>query len=423
MLEESTGNFSATRNVYDWYQDNSHVIINIMIKNLKETDVKVKLIDETLDVTCNLADGSEFKLHFNLFKPIFVAESSWSVTPSKLEIKLKKTDRKRWQSLEVLPTEMRGGHKRSSSNAGFLHHANTIKRFNSSLNNQQTNTTIINTITPVDDDKPKVKYDWFQTNNQVKINIHISNLNHEDVRIELTEKTLDCLCALPNGNHYSLNLNLFKPIYIEPSSYHVTSSKLEITLVKQEHVRWTNLEAPLQLLEHSSNNNNNSLITTSNNSATMTTNSNNHQQQEMTTFILCSDPSTNESILQQVSLTPKTNENNGTINVTEVNQSPDLNQSSDLNLNDGIKDDNVLTGSIKTADNTDNNEYEVVFSKDKELAELDKAVREFKEKEKKNEEKGVDGDVDELLKEIYEKGGEEVRRAMSKSFNESGGLC
>ncbi|CAG2182807.1 unnamed protein product, partial [Oppiella nova] len=63
MLDESTGNFSSTRNVYDWYvlcdkwwrlattskyQTATHVILNIMIKNLKESDVKVKLIDETL---------------------------------------------------------------------------------------------------------------------------------------------------------------------------------------------------------------------------------------------------------------------------------------------------------------------------------------------------------------------------------------
>lgn len=117
MLEESTGNFSASRNIYDWYQTTTHVILNVMIKNLKETDVKVKLIDETLDVSCKLADGGEFNLHFNLFKPIYVAESSWSVSPSKLEIKLKKMDRKRWQSLEVIPEK---GNKRPVSFAGFV---------------------------------------------------------------------------------------------------------------------------------------------------------------------------------------------------------------------------------------------------------------------------------------------------------------
>ena len=135
MLEESTGNFSASRNVYDWYQTNTHVNINIMIKNLTESDVKVRLIDETLDVSCNLADGSEFKLHFNLFKSIFVSESSWTVTPSKLEIKLKKSDRKRWQSLEVIPEK---GTKRSPSShaSAGSPSASTPKRFMSTCAGQ-----------------------------------------------------------------------------------------------------------------------------------------------------------------------------------------------------------------------------------------------------------------------------------------------
>ena len=122
MLEESTGNFSATRNMYDWYQTSTQVIINVMIKNLRESDVRVRLIDETLDVSCSLADGSLFKLHFNLFKPIYVADSNWSVTPSKLEIKLKKTDRKRWQSLEVIPEK---GVKRTTAVAGIVHPTGT----------------------------------------------------------------------------------------------------------------------------------------------------------------------------------------------------------------------------------------------------------------------------------------------------------
>jgi tyrosyl-tRNA synthetase len=61
----------------------------------------------------------------------------------------------------------------------------------------------------------------------------------------------------------------------------------------------------------------------------------------------------------------------------------------------------------------------------KDLENLDKIVTEFKEKEKQIEEKEAntsDGTVDELIREIYEKGGEEVRRAMNKRFNESGAV-
>lgn len=124
MLEESTGNFSASRTVYDWFQSQSHVNLNIMIKNLTESDVKVRLIDDVLDVTCSLADGKDFNLHFNLYRPIQVNESSWTVTPSKLEIKLKKIDRKRWQSLEVIPEK---GTKRPASSFPVLLHSPSKK--------------------------------------------------------------------------------------------------------------------------------------------------------------------------------------------------------------------------------------------------------------------------------------------------------
>lgn len=126
MLEETHGNFSTTKNIYDWFQTTTHVHLNVLIKNLSESDVKVRLIDETLDVSCSLSDGSECKLHFNLYKPIFVGESSWSVTPSKLEIKLKKTDRKRWQSLEVLPEKQQQQPAKRSSSASFSSPANKI---------------------------------------------------------------------------------------------------------------------------------------------------------------------------------------------------------------------------------------------------------------------------------------------------------
>lgn len=98
-----------------------------MIKNLRESDVRVRLIDDTLDVSCSLANGNLFKLHFNLFKPIYVTESSWSVTPSKLEVKLKKTDRKRWQSLETIPEK---GAKRTPAVAGIVEaNSPTAKKF------------------------------------------------------------------------------------------------------------------------------------------------------------------------------------------------------------------------------------------------------------------------------------------------------
>lgn len=103
MLEQSPGNFGNARVPYDWYQNLTHVIITIRIANLKENDVKVTIINDALDVMCQLIDGRQFRMHFNLYKTVMVAESNWAVDTSKLVINLRKSDRKRWHSLETIP--------------------------------------------------------------------------------------------------------------------------------------------------------------------------------------------------------------------------------------------------------------------------------------------------------------------------------
>jgi len=83
------------------------------------------------------------------------------------------------------------------------------------------------------------------------------------------------------------------------------------------------------------------------------------------------------------------------------------------------KDFNYTLVTLEPTDIVDDNGVK----EDKDLENLDKIVTEFKEKEKMIEEKegnNSDGAVDELIREIYEKGGEEVRRAMNKRFNETG---
>lgn len=84
MLEQSPGNFGNSRVPYDWYQNLTHVIITIRIANLKENDVKVTIINDALDVMCQLIDGRQFRMHFNLYKTVMVQESNWAVDTSKV---------------------------------------------------------------------------------------------------------------------------------------------------------------------------------------------------------------------------------------------------------------------------------------------------------------------------------------------------
>ncbi|XP_054153232.1 uncharacterized protein LOC128951949 isoform X2 [Oppia nitens] len=349
MLEESTGNFSATRNVYDWYQTSTHVILNIMIKNLKESDVKVKLIDETLD-------------------SIYVSESNWTVTPSKLEVKLKKTDRKRWQSLEVLPDKTG---KRPLSFVGFVQQQSPTKK---------ANTEIIRVNTSLVDESTGPKYDWHQTPNSVIISIHIPNLTEQDVRVEFGENTLFWSCKHTNDPTFNVKLSLFKPIIVDESSWKLTVSKLEIELKKKDGGRWANLEAPSQTIKSA-----NWVVKTEEESEAQSS----------------SAEDSNQAITDDI--------NNGITN--DATTSVVNNKTFDLmNTIVGIESDESNTDDIVDNDSAKTD--------DKVLQNLDKIVNDFKEREAKE---SADGTVDELLREIYEKGGDEVRRAMNNRFTKTGG--
>ncbi|XP_055686679.1 protein SGT1 homolog [Lutzomyia longipalpis] len=80
---------------HDWYQSETSVVVSVMIKNAKEKNYSVKIDAETVDVT---ADG--YELHLNLAKHINPDQSSHRVTPSKIEITLKKVTGERWENLQ-----------------------------------------------------------------------------------------------------------------------------------------------------------------------------------------------------------------------------------------------------------------------------------------------------------------------------------
>lgn len=362
------------------YQTTSHVILNIMIKNLKESDVKVKLIDETLDVTCNLADGSEFKLHFNLFKSIYVSESNWTVSPSKLEVKLKKTDRKRWQSLEVLPDK---SGKRPLSFVGFVQQ-NATKKANTAITRVNTSLVDDSMAAPF-----SPRYDWYQTGPNVIISIQIPNLTENDVKVEFTENTLMWSCTVGEAT-YNVKLNLFKPIVVEQCTWKLTVSKLEIVLRKRDSSRWSNLEAVHQTIK-------------STNDGPMSAIGGNWTQVK-TTFIREASPEPSSSGID--SNTEAMVDNNGSLSGGDSGVSEVANNN---------KTFNYTLVSLEPTDILVDDNSSVDIKNDKVLQNLYKNVTEFKEREEK------DGAVDDIFREIYEKGGEEVRRAVNKKFSSSGG--
>jgi len=85
---------------HDWYQTETHVIVEVRIKKLDPNDVKVDFHEVSLSVTAKLALGSDYSLELDLAHPVIPDQSSYKVLSTKLEIKLRKAEAVRWNNLE-----------------------------------------------------------------------------------------------------------------------------------------------------------------------------------------------------------------------------------------------------------------------------------------------------------------------------------
>ncbi|CAD6237279.1 GSCOCG00002229001-RA-CDS [Cotesia congregata] len=102
MASESLNNQMPTPKInHDWYQTEAFVIVTVLAKNT--SNVKAQFGETTLSVGAKLPSGSEYSLELDLAHEIVPDQCSYKVIPSKIEIKLKKRDGLRWNSLEGNP--------------------------------------------------------------------------------------------------------------------------------------------------------------------------------------------------------------------------------------------------------------------------------------------------------------------------------
>jgi suppressor of G2 allele of SKP1 len=85
---------------HDWYQTETHVIVEVRIKSLKPGEVTVNFNPTALSVTAKLSSGSDYSLELDLAHPTVPEQSSFRILSTKLEIKLRKTEGVRWTVLE-----------------------------------------------------------------------------------------------------------------------------------------------------------------------------------------------------------------------------------------------------------------------------------------------------------------------------------
>ena len=94
------GDRPAPRFRHEWFQTDTHVNVDVFAKGIKKPALDVAFGEQNLCVTIKLDTGSEFVLDFELADKIVIAESSFELLSTKIEIKMKKSKVARWKTLE-----------------------------------------------------------------------------------------------------------------------------------------------------------------------------------------------------------------------------------------------------------------------------------------------------------------------------------
>ncbi|CAK1593053.1 unnamed protein product [Parnassius mnemosyne] len=100
-MTEAAGEPSSPKIKHDWYQTDAQVIVTILLKNAPSDKVKVHYGNRSVSVSSAIPNSeSEYSLELELAHEIVPSMCTHVVTPSKIEVKLRKKEGIRWTLLE-----------------------------------------------------------------------------------------------------------------------------------------------------------------------------------------------------------------------------------------------------------------------------------------------------------------------------------
>jgi len=85
---------------HEWYQSSSHMVVSLLARGVAKEAVSVSFGEATVDVSIKLEGGELYKLSLHLYQRISPPDCRWSVSPTKVELKLKKFLPGKWENLE-----------------------------------------------------------------------------------------------------------------------------------------------------------------------------------------------------------------------------------------------------------------------------------------------------------------------------------
>lgn len=93
---------------HDWYQTESHVIIVILVKNIKNENIIINYSKFSLKVNIEVTPECNYNLFLNLSNSIVPNQCSFKVFPLKVEVKLRKSISSMWSTLETIQLKSSG---------------------------------------------------------------------------------------------------------------------------------------------------------------------------------------------------------------------------------------------------------------------------------------------------------------------------
>eukprot|EP00056_Hartaetosiga_gracilis_P007054 m.103676 g.103676 ORF g.103676 m.103676 type:complete len:193 (-) comp12620_c2_seq1:1538-2116(-) len=91
---------SSSNIKHNWYQTDDEVVLSIALKKLTKDDVMVEFKDRSFAVTANMPDNSVVTFSRQLYSDIEPEKCTFRVPSMKVELKMAKKTRCKWESLE-----------------------------------------------------------------------------------------------------------------------------------------------------------------------------------------------------------------------------------------------------------------------------------------------------------------------------------
>ncbi|EFA08477.1 protein SGT1 homolog [Tribolium castaneum] len=100
MSESESSEKPKVQVKHDWYQTDAAVVITVLVKNVKEENLSVNFAKTCVTAKIKFPEQDDIELKFNLSHEVVPEQCSYKITPSKIEVKLKKSEGIRWAKLE-----------------------------------------------------------------------------------------------------------------------------------------------------------------------------------------------------------------------------------------------------------------------------------------------------------------------------------